>query len=233
MMTARKSLFAALFLSVLAFPCGLASAPAEDEDLKGTRTAPTLDALTPEILEKSRAEHYASRVKPEDYDFDSMERKLKTYTSSVRDEKNQKRELRRLKYIKGVRENLIHTFERNAYSGSIKLRSGSTSGVISMANENGFVVKSKGGKKGKERKWEQMHPLQMALLVEYYGEQRLRGKAGKVGNDDRRTDAAINFLVGAIFADWYGEYDTAVRLIKKAVKTNPSLEKLAEALFLD
>lgn len=210
---------------------------APKEDIRSKFSAKDLDALTPDILSKSR-EKYAKRVKKADFDYDE-DKAVTAYLESISDEKVRKREATRVDYLAGARQNIIRTLERNPYTGPIKLKTGgSTNGTVALANKNGFIVKKGNPKnkkaKGTEYKWTQADPSFLATMLEKYADQRMKlSPMGSVSEDDMKSDASKQLLGAAILCDWYGDYSQAIRLARKAAKADPSKTRLIEILFLD
>ena len=50
-----------------------------------------------------------------------------------------------------------------------------------------------------------------------------------------KDDAARQLIAAAVICDWYGDYDNAVKFVKKAASLaqDEKVKNLAEALFLD
>lgn len=222
-MKSLSALFAALLLMI---PFAL---PAQE----GERSAPNIAALTADILKKSHGEQFQNRPALNDYsDFDLENTQIKQYLSTVQGEKPLAREKRRIKLIASIKLNLIRAMERNPYNGPIQFRRGGNKrGVIALANENNFRIKGK--RRGKDYKWETITPLQLARMSEYYADQKTKLKGAKTAG--MKDDAARQLIAAAVICDWYGDYDNAVKFVKKAASLaqDEKVKNLAEALFLD
>ena len=171
---------------------------------------------------------------PQDFDFSSENSSLQKYLSSLMDERIQKLEKLRVKLLSGVKPNLLATFERNPYTGRIKLKRSSTNGTIALANENTLIIRrGKNSRRRNQVNWTDLAPEQIFTFLEYYGDMRMKLSDGTVSAKERKEHAANQYLVAAILADWYGEYDDALRLARKAYRANPEIQKKTEVLFLE
>lgn len=200
----------------------------KDEDSAAFQSLTAADRR--EIHEKK----YKKRFMPQDFDFSSENSSLQKYLSSLTDERIQKLEKLRVKLLSGVKPNLLATFERNPYTGRIKLKRSSTNGTIALANENTLIIRrGRNSRRRNQVSWTDLAPEQIFTFLEYYGDMRMKLSDGTVSAKERKEHAANQYLVAAILADWYGEYDDALRLARKAYRANPEIQKKTEVLFLE
>lgn len=186
-------------------------------------------ALAPEVLAGGRG-RFSSRPRPADLTFDRG--KMKSYIESLPEPADRKIELKRYNRMKSVKNNLIRIFERNPYRGVIKYKNRTLKGVVYMANDEILMIrKSKKSKKSKRVKWRDLDFSQYIEFVKYFAEMRLAADAPGVTAEERRENAADDYLSLAVLCDWFGRYGEALRFAAKAVELNPRLKKDAGVLL--
>jgi uncharacterized Zn finger protein len=107
-------------------------------------------------------------------------------------------------------------------------------GTITMANENYLVYKaSTRSKKSKRVYWKDLKYIQYADMMDFYATRRTKitGAGGKT-QSEMKKDAADEFLGAAILCDWFGDYEYALELGRKAIKNNPSLKDSVTTVLL-
>ena len=209
---------------------------ADKEDQSGEKDedSAAFQSLTAADRREIHEKKYKKRFMPQDFDFSSENSSLQKYLSSLTDERIQKLEKLRVKLLSGVKPNLLATFERNPYTGRIKLKRSSTNGTIALANENTLIIRrGRNSRRRNQVSWTDLAPEQIFTFLEYYGDMRMKLSDGTVSAKERKEHAANQYLVAAILADWYGEYDDALRLARKAYRANPEIQKKTEVLFLE
>ena len=215
------------------------AAPSESEsakdDIRSKFSAKDLNALTPDILAKSRASRYSARPKVSDFNFEDV-KAVENYLASITDENMKKREKARVNYLSSIRPGVIHSMGRTPYTGPVKLKNATVRGPIANSNENGFFIVTGTKKKPRTKtyKWSDASPELIVLMMAQYTAQRMRlAPTKEMTEADIKSESAKQYLATAIFCDWYGLYDDAVKYARKAVQTDKSRTKTAEILFLD
>ncbi len=190
---------------------------------------PPLADITPEQFAEGRDERYKGRPRPADLTFD--EAQMKRYLASLPAEL-QEVEGKRAEIVGKIKPHLVHIFARNPYRGEIKLRTRTRRGIISMANENILVFKSTERGKPQRIKWSDLAVDQYAAFLEHFARQRMGASAGQIGPEERKLNAANDYLAMALIMDWYGLYDKALKHAQQAVATAPAIEASAARLVL-
>lgn len=182
-------------------------------------------------LEKLREASYKNRYKPSDFKFSTDEKKMIVYLNSIQNPEQRKLEEVRIRLVSMVVENLIATFGRNQYIGSIKLKNSTRKGVIALANENTFMVRPTKGGKSKSYHWNELHPDQIPIMLNYFAIQRLKTSGTASENLEKKKHVTKQYLGAAIFADWYGDYPDAIKYAKKAAELSPDKTPQIVRLF--
>lgn len=193
-----------------------------------------LKILTGTALKTSRTKQFSKRVRPKDYVFSSA--RMNQYVASLADDaKAQAREKRRLKILETVKPALIAFLSKNPYDGKITLNSSTivpAKSSIAMANENILIMHTPSATK--ELKWSDVSPSTIAAMLQNMARIRERAdRAYKQSQAEHDAQVADDYLLAAVFCDWYGNYTGAVRLVKKAVSVNPELGEFAKNIFAD
>jgi hypothetical protein len=175
-----------------------------------------------DILKLSFPEYKKTRTifakRPKIYSLSFTKRKLQKYIDGLPSKKLKHDEIKRVNIVNKIKPYIIKLLARNPYHGRIPLRKGSLKGTISMANEEVVVVLRKGHSSSKAIKWEYLSPDMMINFVEYYARQRLESYNDQISIETRKKQAADDYLQLAFFLDWFGDYNEALKYIKKAVK---------------
>jgi len=191
---------------------------------------PPIAEVTPEGFAEGRDERYKARPRPADLTFDDAQ--LKRYLASLPPEL-QEVERKRAEIVAKVKPHLVHIFARSPYRGDIRLRTRTRRGIISMANENILVFKSTEKGKPQRIKWSDLAIEQYVAFLEHFARQRLGASAaGQISPEERKLNAANDYLAMALVCDWYEQYDKALRLAQRAAETAPAIEASAARLIL-
>ena len=100
-------------------------------------------------------------------------------------------------------------------------------GTIAMGNDNFLVMRRK------RYKWENIAIPFFEEFMTYYAKQRLTTD-GIANNtlEERRADAAEDYLGIAILYDWVGDYEKALDFAKRAVTICPAKKKKVSIYML-
>lgn len=195
-----------------------------------------LKDLTEAMLKESHNKQFSKRYRPKDFVFDAEQSKMASYLKSLpADSKALAREKRRLKILSSVKSALSAYFAAGGYQGPVKL-AGSSSALtgtsISMANANVVILQTSSGTR--EVTWDKISPETVAQILTNLGARR-KSVARGFGESQEQHDAQVadEFLLAAVFCDWYGYYKQAVMLVGRAVEANPEISVFAEKIFLD
>ncbi len=189
--------------------------------------------LTGVNLKESHTKQFSKRYKPYDYIYNSP--KMEQYLGSLGENiKGQAREKRRIKILSSLKPCLITYLSKNTYEGKITLSDKTVllNSNIAMANDNVVIIHT--GKSSKEYSWSKLAPVTIVSMLQYFAgirekSQRAYGQTEK----EHEIQVADDYLLAAVFCDWYGNYSGAVRFLKKAISLNPELTEFAEKIFLD
>ena len=147
----------------------------------------------------------------------------------------QEAEKARFEYVSQVKAYLVKLFKTNPQfqfnDGKILLRSGEVVVVSSiLPSQDQLMLNLKNGEKQKI-KWSELDPKQLMVFLESFAEKKLQ-----VNDHNNKSSfaagAAEDYLFAAVVGDWHGDYEDAVRYIKKAVSVDPGATRKAEKLFL-
>ncbi len=207
------------------------------EEMVAKLKTAAVEDIKPDELEWTR-KLYPSRYRPLSMDFEDKD--VQKYLQSV-PQNLQEGEKARIEKIRDVKPLIVRIIERNPYdpkTGGIKIRSGtsttSVSGMISLANEEMVIVKKgKNDKKGKRYKWDELAFEQYENFLTYYAGQRLQKAGGNVSKDESRKYAGEDYFRLALLCDWFGEYESCIEHLKKAIELNPDLKNSAGPLLLN
>lgn len=163
----------------------------------------------------------SGRPRPENYDF--TQDAFNSYVKGIPEDKRISEE-KRFRQVSGVKTYIVRLMERNTYDKPISLKNGSpVSGGI-MVNSNYISVKGR-GKKFDRLGWDSIPVEQIADMLDYFADFRLRASGGAtVSKAQQKLEAAQDYLRIGIFCDWYGDYESAVKFARKAVATEPKVE---------
>jgi hypothetical protein len=190
---------------------------------KDEKTIATLDisSLTAEFLKKDRESFAAGRIKPPNYDFDfTLQEKHLASLDTARKET----ETTRLTIVANMKHYLCSLTARNNYNQSFKTSNGKVMSGSMMANPNFLSVKA--GKNYNRIKWNELPPQELAKMIAYYANMRMKiSRAGESPTDaaTRKNEAAEDYLRLAILCDWYGCYDDTVVYAQKSMEINPDM----------
>jgi hypothetical protein len=177
-------------------------------------------------------EKYKNRPKEASLDFDKN--KVIKYIESL-PENLQKLEKARFNTVASIKTYIVRVLERSPFPNGIKTKRRNIRGTITMANENYLVYKkSTKSRKTQRLYWKEVSPEQYSDMMEYYAKRRsnVTGAGGKTQAQFKK-DAANDYLGAAILCDWFGNYESALKYAKAAVKHNPDLRKTVSKMILE
>jgi hypothetical protein len=168
--------------------------------------------LTPNTLRSSRG-FAAGRPRPATFDFSP--KSLNDYFSSL-PAGTAAKEKKRSEQIAPLKRHLCAMMFHMPYTGqNIKLRNGKVLRGKVMANPKYLSIRRNSGH---ERVyWKDLAPSQFAQMLAFFAQTRI--------DMDKKREGARGYMRAALFCDWYGLYDEAVKYAKLAAKTDPSLTK--------
>ena len=178
-----------------------------------------LDQLNAAWLKANR-EFAAGRPRPADYDF--SQDAFTAYQGTIPEDKRIPEE-KRFKQASGIKNYIVMLMERNPYEKPLKIKDGrSVSGAI-MVNPKFISIRGKSGKHERFN-WDSIPVDQIASMLEHFANLRLKASGGAtVSKEQQRLEGAEDLLRIGVFCDWYGDYESAVRYVRKAVETDPKI----------
>ncbi len=188
---------------------------------------PALADMTTENFAAMREGGYQKRPRPAGLLFNDDEAKRYVMTLP---EPARKPEAERYNKVCKIKGYLVQILERNSYPKGLKVKSGTASGTVSMANEN-IVILKVGKKKTKRYEWTDLAFEQFEDFLKYFANQKATTVAGIVSKDEAKKNAAQDYLLLSLLCDWYARYDKSLEYARKAVSLDPSLEELVPPLL--
>lgn len=175
-------------------------------------TSGSLSGLTSNSLRATRP--FASK-RPRPKNFDFSERALKNYLSTL-PAKTRRQEEKRASNVTPLKRHLCAMMFHMPYEGAgVKLRNGRLLKGKVMANPKYLSIRLNSG--GRKRvNWNELAPSQFAEMLAYYAKTRIAM--------DKRKDGAEDYIRAALFSDWYGNYDDAVKYAKLAVAADAAVK---------
>ncbi len=182
-----------------------------------------LSMLTAGWLRENRAPFASRRPKPSDYNFSDTV--IQEYLTGLSKE-HVEFETERANQVAPLKNHLIGTMLHMPYGNTtIKRRSRTPVSGSFMANRNFISVRLGGSDKRVRIMWNEIPPSQFVTFLAHYA--RIRSQAtpsGEISLAKQRREAAWEYLRVALFCDWYGGYDDAVRYAKQAVLVDKGIE---------
>ena len=173
----------------------------------------SLDHLTPDWLEGHRA-FASARPRPKDYVFD--EKTTSAYIAGV-PAKNRGEESKRLALISKIKFHLCKEMFIQPYKGLLQLADGRKLSGEVIGNSKEIVLHQAPGTL-KHIAWSEVPVNQFLRMLAFY--------AHALEARDQ-SQAAMEYLTLAVFADWYGKYKSAVTFAHKAVALDSDVESAA------
>ena len=176
--------------------------------------------LTSGALRASRP--FASK-RPQPKTFDFSEKAIANYLSSL-PPRTSKQEKKRADQVTPMKRHLCAMMFHMPYEGQgIKLRNGKLLRGKVMANPKYLSIRLNSG--GRQRvNWDDMAPSQFAEMIAYYAKTRI--------GMNKKNDGANDYMRAALFSDWYGNYDDAVKYAKLAVEADSSITNKVTNLLM-
>ncbi len=177
---------------------------------------------------KEHRQFASARPRPENYDF--KEDSLKAYLAGIPEDKRSFEE-KRFRQVSGIKNYIVRLMERNTYPKPLTLKDGDTIRGI-MVNPNFVSVKS-GRKKFTRLGWDSVPVDQIASILEYFAEFRLRASGGPaVQESQKKKEVAEDYIRIGILCDWYGDYESAVKYSKKSISIEPKAEDVVKKFMM-
>jgi len=119
------------------------------------------------------------------------------------------------------------------YTGSIKFRTRSIDATIAMVTIDHLRINLDDGEKPKLAKWDSLAFAQYIAFFEFFAQKRLDMEGGAVASDKTRMkEAGMEYFLAALICDWYGRYDDAAKLAKRAIETDKSFVRIVDEILL-
>lgn len=197
----------------------------KEKDLKFT----TLENLNSTALKEYREKYTKNRPEPNDAMFNKNE--LRTYLKSLPEDKIPAEKYRAQEML-GMRRRIHHSTMHQPYEKKkLKLRNRRDLRGKIMINPNYISVMR--GSRAKRVQWDEISIDQYIDFMEYYADFMSEVEpGGNLTRDDIRYATAKSYFRIAVFCDWYGKYNEAVKFLKKAVSFDNSFKEYAEKYFL-
>ncbi len=178
-----------------------------------------LDQLNATWL-KAHRDFASGRPRPADYDF--RQDAFTAYQGTIPEDKRIPEE-KRFKQASGVKNYIVMLMERNPYDKPLKIKGGRTVSGSIMLNPKFISIRGKSGKHERFG-WDTIPVDQIASMLEHFANLRLRASGGAtVSKEQQRLEVAEDLLRIGVFCDWYGDYESAVKYVQKAVETDPKI----------
>ncbi|MFA4943266.1 MAG: protein kinase [Lentisphaeria bacterium] len=174
----------------------------------------------------------ARRPRPADLNFKAIEAELRAYLRTLPAEW-QATEKEQLQALGGLRAHLIRLL-KFPYDGprGVRLANGRTlPAVVTLANERTLTLRL--GDRARQIGWNQLHPVQYQLFLEFYIQKRLEmpAPAGAGAQAELRRAAANELYRLALLCDWYGDRPAARRQAARAATLDPTLQERINRLL--
>jgi serine/threonine protein kinase len=203
------------------------STETENKKIKSpeTKKINPLKNLNTEWLKKHRP-YAAKRPRPDDFIF--SEKKIKKYLNSLPHESIDI-ETKRLEQLMPLKDHLTQMMLHLPYGkNSIKKKNGKIVKGHIMAGPKFVSVKKSNGKRERIY-WKDIHIDQFIDFLKHYAlfrkNAQLSGTITRKATAKKRMETAWEYLRIALLCDWYGQYDKAIILTRKAISIDPKIEQ--------
>ena len=182
-----------------------------------------MSMLTAEWLRENRAPFASGRPRPADYTF--QDKHVESYLARLPSQYTQS-ETERVNQVTPLKSHLIATMLHMPYGDTtIKRKTGTSVSGSFMANRNFISVRVRGSDSRVRVQWDEIPAEQFATFLAHYA--RVRSQASPSGGASvakQRREAAWEYLRLALFCDWYGRYEDAVRYARQAVLVDNGIQ---------
>ncbi len=172
---------------------------------------------------------FARRPRPDDLNFSALQNELQEYLARHPEELREieKERVLKLSRLRGYLQSLMRTPYDGSEDGILLADGSRIYGVIPFSNENEVSVRTANRRQSiRTVDWGELAIEQFLEFFRFYAEQRLVMKdapQNEMLNIEPEQNAARDYFLTALLADWYGFYDQARKYSRRSVELDPGM----------